>query len=213
MRLTRPFPNFDFGFIKPVRRKAVDGLRLLRGAEVLDVGCGSGGSFPYLVDAVGPEGKVVGVEISPLHSELALRRIAANNWTNVKVVTVPARNADLDRTYDGLLLFAAPDVYGSEQELANLIPHLKEKARVAAFGAKLATNGIGRLLNPIIKALYKLSFSTTPPPSNEPWQLLSIHLDGLDVKEYFFGLMFLVTGTVKPEALVSTAEKNTESSK
>ncbi|MGB2752255.1 MAG: class I SAM-dependent methyltransferase [Pyrinomonadaceae bacterium] len=194
IRLTKPFPNFDFSFIKPIRRKAVASLSLPQGGRVLDVGCGPGGSFPFLVEAVGPQGKVVGIEISPLHSELAADRIAANGWTNVEVITKPAKDAELKGSFDGLLMFAAPDVYGSETELSNLIPHLTPNARVAAFGAKLAGRGFGRLLNPIIRALYKLSFSTTPPPSLEPWQTLSGHFEDLEITEYFFGLMFLVTG-------------------
>ena len=200
IRLTKPFPNFDFSFIKPVRRKAVDSLCLPKGGRVLDVGCGPGGSFPFLVDAVGPQGQVTGIEISPMHSELANERIAANGWKNVVVITKPAGEADLDGTFDGLLMFAAPDVYGSQKELDNLIPHLGSNARIAVFGAKLATRGFGRLLNPIIRSLYKLSFSTTPPPSAEPWALLSGYLEELEKTEYFFGLMFLVTGKLASNA-------------
>ncbi|MEQ1604638.1 MAG: methyltransferase domain-containing protein [Pyrinomonadaceae bacterium] len=197
VRFTKPFPNFDFSFIKPVRKKAIESLNLSPGARVLDVGCGPGGSFPFLVDAVGNSGKVVGIEISPLHSDMARSRIEANGWRNVEVITTPAKDADLDGRFDGLLMFAAPDVYGSAEELGNIVPYLQENARVAAFGAKLATGSFGRLLNPIINTLYKLSFSTTPTPSLEPWQPLTTDFDITEVREYFFGLMFLVSGQLR----------------
>jgi hypothetical protein len=51
IRVFRPFPDFDPPFIKPVRQKAVELLDLKKGDRVLDVGCGPGGSFPYLVHA------------------------------------------------------------------------------------------------------------------------------------------------------------------
>lgn len=64
-RITRHFPNFDFFFIKSVRRRAAELLDLRKGSRVIDAGCGSGGSFPFLAGEVGDSGEVVGVEISP----------------------------------------------------------------------------------------------------------------------------------------------------
>lgn len=194
--LTKPFPNFDFSFIKPVRRKAAELLNLKQGDSVLDVGCGPGGSFPFLVDAVGPSGQVVGVEISPEHSQLAGRRIAKNEWKNVEVIVAAAQDVILTGTFDGLVMFAAPDVYASEEALENILPHLKSGARIVAFGAKVSKTRSGKILNPILKMLHKLSFTTTPRPNDEPWQILARYVEGIEVKEYFFGLMFLASGSL-----------------
>jgi ubiquinone/menaquinone biosynthesis C-methylase UbiE len=79
-RLIRPFPNFDFFFIKSLRQAAVDALRLQKGNRVLDVRCGPGGTFPYLVEAVGSSGEVVGIEISP---EVAINAKKANRGETV----------------------------------------------------------------------------------------------------------------------------------
>ena len=95
VRLFRPFPDFDPPFIKPMRQKAVELLHLKAGDRVLDVGCGSGGSFPYLVDAVGQSGQVVGVEISPEIIINTKNRIAKNGWTNVQVIEAAAQEVHL----------------------------------------------------------------------------------------------------------------------
>jgi len=93
-------------------------------------------------------------------------------------------------------MFAAADVYASEEALQNMFQHLNEKARVAAFGAKLSSSRLGRILNPFLRMLFNLSFSTTPRPDYEPWRILAKRVEKLNVEEYFFGLMFLVSGSV-----------------
>ena len=195
-RLLRPFPDFDPAFIKPVRQKAVQLLNLKEGDRVLDVGCGPGGSFPYLVRAVGKSGQVVGVEISPEISINARRRIEKNGWRNVEVIEASAQEVHLTGTFNGLLMFAAADVYASEEALENIFSHLNEKARVAAFGAKLSSSRFGKILNPFLRLLFNLSFSTTPRPDYEPWRSLAKRVEELNVEEYFFGLMFLTSGSV-----------------
>lgn len=195
--LIRPFPNFDFFFIKSLRQKAVNALQLQPGGRVLDVGCGPGGTFPYLVEAVGPHGEVVGVEISPAVAINAKRRIEAKRWSNVQVIEQDARTVRLNGKFDGLVLFAAPDVYASPQALANLFPYLKDDARIVAFGAKLSHRRVAGVFNLLFRALMKLSFSSTPGLNHQPWCVLENWFDEVHVQEYFFGCMFLASGVNK----------------
>lgn len=197
IRLIRPLPNWDFFFIRSLRRKAVLALHLDRGNRALDAGCGPGGSFPYLVDAVGASGEVVGVEISPEISINARNRIEANRWTNVRVVEGDAATVQLTGKFDGLVIFAAPDVYASPEALDNLLPYLNADARVVVFGAKLSNRRSAALLNLLLRLLMKLSFSSTPRLNHEPWRALKTCLDELKVEEHFCGCMFLAWGSIR----------------
>jgi len=94
-----------------LRKKAVHVMQLPEGGRVLDVGCGTGGCFPYLRDAVGQLGEVVGVEISPEVARTAEKRIDVNHWSNVQVVVGDARTVALKRPFDGMMMFGAPDAY------------------------------------------------------------------------------------------------------
>lgn len=197
-RLIRPFPDFDFPFIKPLRAKAVALLALPSGSRVLDLGCGPGGSFPYLREAVGPSGEVVGVEISPEVVVNARRRVGRHGWDNVQVVEAAAATVALSGTFDGALMFAAPDVYASQEALDNILPRLRPNARVVIFGAKTSRRRMGSVPNALLRSLVpKLSFRTTPVPDDEPWRLLSMRLQSLTIEEYFFGLLFLAAGSLK----------------
>ena len=195
--LIRPFPNFDIIFVQSLRQKAVQLLRLRPGDRVIDAGCGPGGSFEYLVDAVGPSGAVVGVEISPEFARLAQRRIEKNLWSNVHIAQSAAENVRLEGTFNALLMLGAPDVYGSPESLGNLLPYLNDGARVVAFGAKLKRSIGGKVLNPLFRSAFsKLTFASTPALNQEPWALLQESASDLQVQEKFFGWMFLASGSI-----------------
>ena len=195
--LTRPFPDFDFSFIRPVRHKAVELLQLRRGDRVIDAGCGSGGSFPFLLERVGSAGEVVGIEISPGTIINTSKRIAQNKWKNVQVNEGDAKKVELTGVFDGLLMFAAPDVFASEDALSNIFPHLRKNARVAIFGAKISQRKYGWILNGLLRlAFARLSFPSGPQLESEPWIKLEKRLLRIEVEEYFFGWMFLAWGSV-----------------
>lgn len=164
IRVLRMVPDFDFCFMKALRHRAVTLLALPPGARVLDVGCGPGGSLPYLREAVGDEGEVVGVEISRAVAAIAERRVARHAWNNVSVVVAPAQTVRVPGMFAGLMMFAAPDVYASPEAWANLRPHLRLNARVVFFGAKTSTRRGGWLLNGLLRrTIPRLSFASTPP--------------------------------------------------
>lgn len=67
-----------------LRQRAVDALDPDPGDVVLDLGCGTGANFPYLREAVGAEGVVVGVDFAP--GPVAIARDRADEWENVHVL-------------------------------------------------------------------------------------------------------------------------------
>jgi demethylmenaquinone methyltransferase/2-methoxy-6-polyprenyl-1,4-benzoquinol methylase len=209
--LFRSCPDIDPPFIAPVRQRAVELLKLQEGDRVLDMGCGLGGSFPYLVHAVGPSGQVVGVEISPVISTNARRRIEKNGWRNVELIQADARTVHLTGQFDGLLLFAT-DVILLEDALENIFPNLRDGARVVLFGAKTLSNRLGEIWNPVLRMLLNFTFSTTPEPDDAPWRMVAKRVEKLDIEEWFFGLMFLASGSVtkaKSQANEGIASKET----
>jgi precorrin-6B methylase 2 len=193
--LIRPFPNFDLFFVKSLRRQAISRLQLRPGDRVLDAGCGPGGSFPDLMSAVTSSGAVVGVEISPDLAAHAQKRIARNGWTNAQVIVADARQVKLQGSFDALLMLGTPDVYASPSALANLLPYLKNKARVVAFGAKLSHHRMGRALNSVFRwSFSKTTFSSTPKLEYDPLKTLRERGVTLTSEEHFLGWMFLAWG-------------------
>lgn len=71
------------GVYREHRQQALQALAPQAGMTVVDVGCGTGASFPALVSAVGPTGKVIGVDASAGMLNKAETRAAKNGWQNV----------------------------------------------------------------------------------------------------------------------------------
>jgi precorrin-6B methylase 2 len=192
------YPNFLASSTHALREVAVRSLCLEPGSRVLDVGCGTGPSFPFLVQAVGPDGEVVGVEISPDLAAIAKKRIDQEEWNNVHVAVGPAQTIALRGTFDGLLLFAAHEVLTSPEALDHLLAHLDKGGRIVAFGAKLSNSRRGRLLNPLLRLLTQsLLPASSAPVDAHPWQFLEDRTGKLHMEERMAGLLYLVWGCLR----------------
>ncbi len=84
-RLAKYITLFEWLLFLPrgLRERSVAALKLRPGARVLCVGCGTGRDFRFLHEAVGPAGRIYGVDISPGMLARARAQCAANNWANV----------------------------------------------------------------------------------------------------------------------------------
>lgn len=83
------------------RTAAVDALDLDPGDTVVDVGCGTGASFPYLRDRVGATGTVIGIDATrPLLSYAAR---TAEPWENVTVIAADGTDLPIDERVDAVL--------------------------------------------------------------------------------------------------------------
>lgn len=81
------------------RDDAVEGLGLTFGDRVVDMGCGPGVNFDLLERAVGPEGTVVGIDVSPRMIRLA----EAEAGDQTHAIVGDATRPPVDGPFDGLL--------------------------------------------------------------------------------------------------------------
>jgi ubiquinone/menaquinone biosynthesis C-methylase UbiE len=85
------------------RRRAVDALDLKPGDTVVEMGCGTGANLPYLRQAVGPEGTVVGLDLAPGVLARARDRIVDRGWRNVHVALADATRPPVGGPVDAVL--------------------------------------------------------------------------------------------------------------
>ena len=89
--------------LEPWRREAVKRLELKCGDLVVDIGCGTGLNFPWLQKAVGPQGRIIGVDLTDAMLEQARLRVAKEGWKNVELVQADAACYEFPAQVNGML--------------------------------------------------------------------------------------------------------------
>ena len=85
------------------RERTVDALDLEPGDTVVEMGCGTGANFPHLREAVGPEGRVVGVDLTRGMLRRASERVDREGWDNVELVQADATRPPVAGPVDAVL--------------------------------------------------------------------------------------------------------------
>jgi ubiquinone/menaquinone biosynthesis C-methylase UbiE len=81
-------------------------LGLEPGDTVLDVGCGTGVTVPYLLERVGENGRIVAVDISPKMIEVAKRKFPAEEYPNVRFIVADVNEMRWENGYDAVLCYS-----------------------------------------------------------------------------------------------------------
>ena len=181
--------DLELRLFEPVRRRAVAWLAPAPGATVLDVACGTGLSFALLQAAVGPGGRIVGIEQSPQMIEQARQRVRAHGWRNVTLLDAPAEDAAIRGKADALLLHFTHDVLQNDAALLNVLRHLKPGATVVATGLKWASPwALPVNLFVLPAALHSV---TSLAGLQRPWQRLAQHLGEPELQYLLGGAIYL----------------------
>jgi SAM-dependent methyltransferase len=167
------------------RERAAAALDLDPGDTVVEMGCGTGANLPYLRQAVGPEGRVVGVDLTGPLLDRARDRIAREGWANVHVVQGDATTPPVEDTDALLATFVVgllEDPAGVVADWCDLVgggdgtsvgtgdpgtggggPGAGTGGRIALVDATASDHPAGRLLNPAFRA-----FVAAGAPSSSP---------------------------------------------
>ncbi len=109
-------------------RRALRQVGIQKGWHVLECGCGPLGALAVLADAVGPTGRVVGIDFTPAAVERARVVTQALGLENVQVVAGDVHDADVatlggpfDLVYTRFFLMHQPDPVRTLQRIASLL--------------------------------------------------------------------------------------------
>jgi ubiquinone/menaquinone biosynthesis C-methylase UbiE len=181
------------------RRRAVQALGLGPGDTVIDVACGTGLNFPLLQQAVGPGGRVVGVDLTDAMLARAQDRVKANGWSNVSLVQADAAGFDFPAGVNAILsTYALTQVPDCAEVIAHGTAALAAGGRWAVLDLKVPGQTPGWLA--------QLGTATVRPFAaidewmmRRPWEVIrtamQVGLADFSWTELFFGTAFLAAGS------------------
>jgi ubiquinone/menaquinone biosynthesis C-methylase UbiE len=178
-----------------LRRRAVELLRLRPGETVLDVACGTGLSLPLLCDAVGPAGRVIGVEVSPEMIALARERAAREGLKQAALIEASMEEADPGVPLDAVLFNYTHDVLQSDRALDRIFRRAKPGARVVLAGIKHPPAWLFPLR--LYRLLKARPYVTTYRGLDRPWGLIEPRLAELRIESLMLGTNYLARGRVR----------------
>jgi acyl dehydratase/ubiquinone/menaquinone biosynthesis C-methylase UbiE len=183
--------DLSTAWLEPYRRRTISQLRLQPGDVVLDAGCGTGLNFDRIQAAIGPGGRLIGIDPSPEMLAAARARVEAAGWANVTLLEASAEEAVVPGPVDAVLFAFTHDVTRSSAALANLLGQVRPGGRLAAAGPKWTT--FAPHLNPLVWQVAS-QFVTTFEGFRRPWAELERAVPGLRVEEAYFGCVYLAWG-------------------
>ncbi len=184
------------GRAKNIRSRAIKKMGLKRGGEALEVACGSGKNFPYIIEAIGKDGFILGFDYSQEMLDAAKQLSKRNGWSNIKLVQGDAAQLKItENNFDGVVsvlgISAIPDW---EKALKRCHDVLRFGGKLVVCDARLFT-GFLKFLNPLVKIIYS-KFAAWDPSKNIPEKMKEI-FGNVEVENLNLGTFFIAVSVKK----------------
>lgn len=176
------------------RKRAVDTLGLRHGDTVVDLCCGTGLNFPFLLEQVGPQGKVVGVDMTDKMLDGARRRVEQNGWRNVKLVQSDAAEFSFPEGLSGVIsTFALTLVPEFDNVILDGCRALKSGGRWTVLDFKMPSRWTA-VLAPLMILLTRPFGVTKDLADRHPWESMQKYLKDVSMDELYMGFAYIASG-------------------
>ncbi len=181
--------------MKAYRSLAIQKLSLQRGDYVIELGCGTGLNFPFLMDQIGLEGRLTGIDLTPGMLDIARERVERSGWKNVELIQSDIAAYEFPEGVNGVLatgLFGYIPEYDSVIKAASqsLVP----SGRISILDGKQPKS----LPEWLFKIVLKLGgqFGYTPEYFNvSPWESVERYFKKTSLEQKYGGMIYVLSGT------------------
>ena len=162
--------------VQTYRRKAIQNLHLKTCDTVVDLGCGTGLNFHILHEKAGPEGTIIGVDLSARMLEQARKKIKQHNWQNVELIQSDMADFSLDKSHHGVLSTMATTMSADY----DTITEKASKGLSPGSGFKILRRYGTRYIH----------------TKRDPYRSLRLHFSKSEIQKYYFGSVCIAVSMV-----------------
>ncbi len=185
------------------KRKAFQASSMKKGDRVLVFCCGTGLDFQHILNIIGDEGYITGVDFSPEMLKQASEKIKKNRWINIELLEVDITKLaePLGDKFDvGVCTLGMSIIPDYQAAYYNLVANVKNQGEIIIGDMQLASGWLARF-NPFTIFLAK-KFGGTHEGHKNSLELCSImknELSEVSKREFFFKAYFYCIGKKKSD--------------
>ena len=181
--------------IEKYRDMTVNALNLEQGDIVIELGCGTGLNFERILKKIGPEGKLIGVDVTEKMLMEAKKRIRNNSWNNVELIHCDIAEYQFPKEIDGIFATGALQYSPKHELIVKRGYDALKHGRIFALLDFKKSDRIARIFTPL------LLFFTGPFLANEEyiqrkaWKSIEKYFEKTTFHEGWGGFVYLSVGT------------------
>lgn len=177
------------------RKQAIEALNLQPGDTVIDLCCGTGLNFPILQQAVGAQGRIIGVDFTDAMLEQAHKRVKEAGWSNVELVQSDVAKYEFPTSVDGVIsTFALTLVPEFDKVILNSCKALSDGKCLVVLDLRVPFNLLAPLA-PLLNFLFIRPFGgRMEMASRHPWNSIHKYLENVHITELYMGFVYIAVG-------------------
>ena len=169
---------------------------------MVEIGCGTGLNFALVEQAIGPQGRIIGVDLTDAMLARAQRRVDARGWGNVTLVQADTRELELPAGVDAILsTYALSLVPECGEVISRACKALSPGGWCVVLDPKLPEHA-PRWVPPVALATLRPFAVTDDWTVRRSWEAIRAAMDAeladFSWTELFLGLVFLAAGRRAP---------------
>lgn len=190
--------------LKAYRLRAVKLLRLQRGDCVVDLGCGTGLNFPLLIEQIGSQGRLIGVDMTPEMLKYAQERVERSGWRNVELVQSDIAVFAFPERVNGVL---STGVFGHVADCENVIKAashaLVPDGRLVVLDGKLPER-LSPWLFKVVLWLSRPFAATMEYYDRRTWESVERYFEETTFEQTYGGMVYISAGTAPSAHSISS---------